>query len=111
MTLFSKGLRSAINYGLRRIDYVNPANKLVSKYAPPGSRNTLFKIVKASEALIGGKTAYDIYQLFADDSPGNASQIPYQKFYSPRKSYKTRSRRTVCYNRRNTSYSRSNSYR
>ncbi len=93
--------RQAIKYALRRIDYVNPANKLVSKYAPPGYRKTLFKLVKASELFLGGKTAYDIYRFMsADDTPGNAIQTKPQ--YTPRPSYKTRGRFSTGYNRRNT---------
>ncbi len=75
-----RGFQEAVKYGLRRIDYVNPANKLVSKFAPPGYRKGLFKLVKASELFIGGKTAYDIYVFMtAEDSPGNAVQTPYVK--------------------------------
>ncbi len=112
MPLFGRAIRPLIRYGLKRIDYVNPANKLVSKYAPPGWRNTLFKAVKLSEAAIGGKTAYDIYQMMAPDTPGNAIQKPIQKFVKTGKPYQTRGRytkRPYCRNRpyrSNSRYSR-----
>ncbi len=111
MPLIGRGISRAIKYELKRIDYVNPLNKLVSKYAPPGYRKTLFKVVKISEALLGGKTAYDIYQMMAPDSPGNELSIPFQKqrpAFTSRKPHKARLRRTVCYNGR---YSRQSNYR
>ncbi len=90
----------AIKYALKRIDYVNPANKLVAKYAPPGWRPGLFKIVKASELFIGGKSAYDIYKFFnqTDEiTPGNIGEIPYKRPKAQTsKSYKTRRRQTRC---------------
>ncbi len=67
-------IQRAIKYGLKRIDYINPANKLVAKYAPPGYRKGLFKLVKASEIFIGGKSAYDIYKFLTQTdeiTPGN----------------------------------------
>ncbi len=85
-------LQKAVKYALKRIDYVNPANKLVNKYAPPGYRKSLFKLVKASELFIGGKSAYDIYLFMqADDSPGNGVQTQRPR-NPPRKSYQTRRR-------------------
>jgi len=96
--------KKAIQYALRRIDFVNPANKLVSKFAPPNWRPTLFKAVKLSEALIGGKTAYDIYMMLAPDSPGNGSFPSFEKSikYTPRTSGKARFRRARRYCPRNS---------
>ncbi len=84
-------IQRAIKYGLRRIDYTNPVNKLVNKYAPPNYRPGLHKLVKISEAIIGGKTAYDIYMMFAEDSPGNGSLPPYEQRIKTNFPDKTRS--------------------
>ncbi len=87
-----RGIKKLVEYGLKRIDYVNPANKLVNKYAPPNYRPGLFKLVKASELFLGGKTAYDIYNyLTAPDTPGNGSFSPYVKRTPSGTPYKTRS--------------------
>ncbi len=106
MTLAIRGLGRVVKYGLKRIDYVNPANKLVSKYAPPGYRRTLFKLVKASEIFIGGKSAYDIYAyLTAEDTPGNSFQT-FQPRTETRTPYKTRNRQSTRTYRRNTRFCR-----
>ncbi len=94
-------LKQLIKYALRRIDYVNPANKLVSKFAPPGYRKTLFKLVKASEIFLGGKSAYDIYKFLnqTDElTPGNDGIPTVIKRTKPKtyKSYQTRGRRARC---------------
>ncbi len=99
-------ITSGIRAGLRiagRIDQKYNVNKIfVNKYVPPGYRKLTNRAFDIAGTLAGGYGLYQALQsLIADDSPGNPIGIPQQtkfrKRFTSRTSYKTRSRRTVCY--------------
>ncbi len=85
-----------------RIDKKYNINKIfIDKYAPPGYRKTLNRIVDIGATLGGGYGIYNFAQsLIAEDSPGNSAPIPFKKFSKTGKSYKTRGRFPVRSSRR-----------
>ncbi len=83
-----------------RIDKKYNLNKIfIDKYAPPGWKPGLRKIVDIAGTLGGGYGIYQFIQsLNAPDSPGNGGfpEIQQRQRFTTRKSYKTRYRPTVC---------------
>ncbi len=107
---------TAIRQGLRlagKIDKKYNLNKIfIDKYAPPGYRKTLHKIVDVAGALGGGYGIYRFGQsLLESETPGMGGQIPFKRVrFTSRKSYQTRSRPTERACRRYNEY-RKPSYR
>ncbi len=95
---------TAIRQGFRilgKIDKKYNLNKIfIDKYAPPGYRKGLYKVVDIAGALGGGYGIYNfITSLYAPESPGMSAPVPFQKqLPKTYKQNKTRGRRTV-YNR------------
>ncbi len=92
---------TAIKRGLYiagRIDRKYNINKIfIQKYAPPGYRKQLNRLVDIGGTIGGGYGLYQfINSLIAPETPGNGAQIPFKKqrpFFKANKSYQTRGRR------------------
>ncbi len=96
-----------------RIDKKYNLNKIfIDKYAPPGYRKGLYKLVDIAGTLGGGYGIVRfIESLYAADSPGNGGQIPFKKKqFETNQSYKTRRRPTKQYNRCRDQYRNTNRY-
>ncbi len=99
---------------LGRIDNKYNINKIfIDKYAPPGWRPGLYKIVEIAGALGGGYGIYNyVNTLIAPETPGNDVVPPIRpkQRYVPKtgKSYQTRGRYTRCPSSRNRRYRKPN---
>ncbi len=95
----------------KRFGGVAAGKSAIQKYAPPQYRKGLYKVAQIGEALLVGKGAYEIYSLYAPDTPGNDLGFSQTSKYVPKTypQYKARGRyprRPACrhyykqYNRR-----------
>ncbi len=108
MVRYGSAVKAAIEFG-RRSGALASGESFVRKYAPPGQRDSLVKVIRAFEQAATGAGLYTIINSFMGDeiTPGNAPQVPFNGS-SPYSKDKTRSGSAKRSSGRYNKYRRSN---
>ncbi len=96
MVLVGQAIRTSVKTLIRidkRYRYLDPTNKFIQKYVPPGYRKRAFKIKRYVDVAIGGALIYDVIdEIYNGFQTGNGPKAYKQyKTYRGHKYYNTRS--------------------